>query len=84
MKSTVVLAAAVLLAASSAAADPGGQGARAACLADYQKLCQGVLPGGGRVLQCLKQHDAQLSPGCKSALTAALAARKQGDPPKAK
>ena len=46
-------------AASGFAADaPGAQ----ACRADAQKLCAGAKPGGGRVMACLKQHEAELSP----------------------
>ena len=47
--------AALLLAA--AAAHP--------CLADAQKLCPGIAPGGGRIAACLKSHEAELSPECK-------------------
>lgn len=41
-----------------------------ACKADYKKLCKQVKAGQGRIIQCLKQNEAQLSEGCKSALTA--------------
>jgi hypothetical protein len=36
-----------------------------ACAGDIQQFCQGVQPGGGRMVQCLTQHKQQLSPGCK-------------------
>jgi hypothetical protein len=36
-----------------------------ACKDDMQKNCKDVKPGGGRILQCLKQHEATLSPDCK-------------------
>jgi hypothetical protein len=42
--------------------------ARAACAVDLQRLCAGVQPGGGRILACLKQHQNQVSPGCKQAV----------------
>ncbi|HTO96586.1 MAG TPA: cysteine rich repeat-containing protein [Myxococcales bacterium] len=35
------------------------------CVADADRLCKGVDPGGGRVARCLKQHEAELSPACK-------------------
>jgi hypothetical protein len=35
------------------------------CLADADRLCRGVEPGGGRVVRCLKQHEADLSQACK-------------------
>lgn len=40
-----------------------------ACRADFKKLCSGVKPGGGRGAECLKQHEADLSADCKTALT---------------
>jgi len=40
----------------------------AACNADYKKLCNGVVPGGGRILACMKAKDSQLSAGCRTAL----------------
>ena len=41
------------------------------CQADYRRLCNGVEPGGGRAVACLKTNAAALSPGCQSALMAA-------------
>jgi len=35
------------------------------CLADADRLCKGVEPGGGRVLACLRKHDKELSPECR-------------------
>jgi len=45
------------------------QAATQACRADFKKLCAGVKPGGGRGAECLKQHEADLSADCKTALT---------------
>ena len=43
---------------------------RAACKGDYDSLCKGTMPGGGRVLACLnKQHD-KLSEACKKVVDA--------------
>lgn len=39
-----------------------------ACRADYRKLCPGIQPGGGRVAECLKGHEAELTPACKAAV----------------
>jgi hypothetical protein len=36
-----------------------------ACRADVQKLCKEVQPGGGRIAACMKQHEQELSPGCR-------------------
>jgi len=46
--------------------------ARTVCETDIQKLCPGVQPGGGRILACLKQHQADVTDGCKQAVTKAL------------
>ncbi|MDR3678174.1 MAG: cysteine rich repeat-containing protein [Acidobacteriota bacterium] len=45
---------------------------RAACAGDVQKLCAGVPSGGGRIIACLKQHQAEVSDGCKQALVKAM------------
>lgn len=43
---------------------------RAACKTDYDTLCKGTMPGGGRVLACLaKQHD-KLTQACKKVVDA--------------
>ncbi len=42
-----------------------------ACRADMQKLCKGIQPGGGRVAMCLKQHESELSPGCRERMAEA-------------
>jgi hypothetical protein len=42
-----------------------------ACRADVQKLCKGVQPGGGRIAICLKQHESELSPGCRERIAEA-------------
>jgi len=49
------------------AQDAGGM--RAACAADFQKLCANSEPGPGR-RQCLLENQDKLSDGCKTALTA--------------
>jgi hypothetical protein len=42
--------------------------ARSACAADIGTLCQGVAPGGGRIMQCLSARSASLSPACRDVL----------------
>ncbi|MCA1455588.1 hypothetical protein I6F35_20650 [Bradyrhizobium sp. BRP22] len=42
--------------------------ARSACGADVRSLCGGVVPGGGRIVQCLATNAASLSPACKEVL----------------
>jgi hypothetical protein len=41
---------------------------RSACGADVRTLCAGVPVGGGRVISCLVEHSAQLSPACQQVL----------------
>ncbi|MBI1811069.1 MAG: hypothetical protein HY035_01100 [Nitrospirae bacterium] len=38
------------------------------CKNDMSKFCKDVKPGGGQILQCLKQHESELSPECKANL----------------
>jgi len=45
------------------------------CRGDYDRLCSGVAPGGGRVLACLQSHANQLSAGCAQAMPRAEALR---------
>lgn len=44
------------------------RGIHAACWDDVSRLCDHVPRGGGRVLQCLKDHEGELSDPCKAAL----------------
>jgi hypothetical protein len=43
---------------------------RAACQADFEKLCPGVEPGGGRVIECLAKQLDKLTPQCKTVVEA--------------
>jgi hypothetical protein len=38
------------------------------CRGDYQSYCASVPAGGKASLQCLQQHEANLSPDCRSAV----------------
>lgn len=38
---------------------------REACQADFEKFCEGVQPGGGRVIRCLAEHLKELTPECQ-------------------
>jgi hypothetical protein len=40
----------------------------AACQSDVQQFCPDVSPGGGRLGQCLKQHQSELSSACQAEL----------------
>jgi hypothetical protein len=59
------------------AAETSRQAIRQACADDVRALCAGVIPGGGRIKQCIVENRDRLSDGCKSAL---LAARPISDP----
>jgi hypothetical protein len=62
-------AAAVATAASRANAQAGpSQALRQACGTDVRALCAGIMPGGGRIKQCMIEKSDQLSDGCKAAL----------------
>jgi hypothetical protein len=73
----LALTGALFVADVAAAQAAGGMAAtRTACQADLQTLCAGVQPGGGRIMQCLKQNRDKLSAGCKSALATQIAERR--------
>lgn len=80
---TLLLPLAALFALSSGMALGAGtqptSDARTACQADVQNLCASVQPGKHRILSCLKENEAKVSPACKQA----LAARQRQLPPPA-
>jgi Cysteine rich repeat len=41
---------------------------RKACDEDVKKLCPDIRPGGGRILQCLRGQESNLSPSCRQVL----------------
>lgn len=41
---------------------------REACEADIKQFCSNVKPGGGRIVQCLEQHQKEVSQGCNQLL----------------
>ncbi len=43
---------------------------RQACTSDAKSFCAGTRPGGGRIIQCLRQNAPKLSPNCQQALAA--------------
>jgi Cysteine rich repeat len=49
-----------------ALAEPGPL--QGACMSDVKAMCGSIQPGGGRIRDCMKDHRAQLSVACKSAI----------------
>jgi hypothetical protein len=41
---------------------------REACMGDAKKFCADVQRGGGRIVKCLRDHSADLAPGCRDGL----------------
>ncbi|MCS0504832.1 cysteine rich repeat-containing protein [Ancylobacter mangrovi] len=63
----MTLVALVLAASASFAHAQEGDFAKY-CKADIERLCQGIQPGGGNLLKCLKSHSKEMSVGCAQAL----------------
>jgi hypothetical protein len=59
MKYVVALIIAVLV--------PTGVSAKGACEPDVEKFCNG-LERGAKLTACLREHEAELEPGCKAML----------------
>jgi len=47
------------------------QAVKEACRDDAKQYCQGVKRGHGRILKCLKDNEANLSEGCRTAMEGA-------------
>lgn len=44
-------------------------GNNSSCRSDIASFCQGVAPGHGRIINCLKQHENELTPACLKRLS---------------
>lgn len=55
-------------AATTSGASSGAHERHGPCKEDVQKFCSNVQKGGHRVLDCLKEHEAQLSPRCEAGM----------------
>jgi hypothetical protein len=64
----IVLFLATQVAASTALAQTAAE--REACQANFEKFCKGVVPGGGRVIECLSKHLGELTPECQKVVKA--------------
>lgn len=45
------------------------------CRGDYDRLCSGVVPGGGRILACLQNRASELSKSCAQSMPRAQTLR---------
>ncbi len=55
----------------SGTGEHSGRGPRSRpCRADVQKFCGDVQRGEGRIVACMKSHEAELSPACHDAFVA--------------
>jgi hypothetical protein len=70
------LIASCLLVAPAKTQAQGLEDLRTYCVSDIKRLCKGVKPGGGRLLQCLKDNKKDMTVGCAQALQK-LKAKKQ-------
>lgn len=60
----------VIVAAANSCANAQTAAQRAvldACKSDIDKFCAGVMPGNGRIKDCMKQNEQELSQPCKEA-----------------
>ena len=47
-----------------------------ACKADVKQFCADAKPGKGAIADCMKEHAADVSDGCKEAMAKAEAGKK--------
>jgi hypothetical protein len=66
MKKVQQWASAVVIAMMTSMAAIGAEEPKGPCADEIKKFCAEVKPGGGAIEECLKQHDAELSPACKT------------------
>lgn len=48
-----------------------------ACAAGVEALCSDILPGGGRIKACMKEHKDKLSANCLDTMLQAAAASRE-------
>lgn len=68
MKKIILLSLFISLVTFAQSDDGGGDdnGAEKPCKSDREKFCKDVKPGQGRIIKCLKEKEAELSPACKT------------------
>ncbi|MDE2595017.1 MAG: cysteine rich repeat-containing protein [Burkholderiales bacterium] len=80
MKRTLITIATAALATLGTATLAHAQHDQAAeaCKDDAAKLCPGVKPGEGRIMECLKEHKSEVSSECKKAVAKHRRAKRRG------
>jgi hypothetical protein len=68
MRMTAIVAAFLAGLSSTAMAQTAAE--RVACRGDFNKLCAGTRPGGGRALACLGKQKDKLSEACRKVVEA--------------
>ena len=61
----VALAAAFCFAAATATSAEHSADAESACTPDVFRLCSAQIPSEGKIVACLRQNKAKLSPACR-------------------
>ena len=67
---TMIATAFMVLAFASAVHAQDRKALREACAGDARKHCATVQRGEGRIIQCLRDHSAELTPACRDGLAA--------------
>ena len=62
----LVLVAAVVFCFASSLSYAQEMAKKGPCQADIEKFCKDIKPGQGRIAQCIKRHEAELSSACEN------------------
>jgi len=48
---------------------------RSNCKADFERLCPGIAPGGGKLIECIRANKDQLSKPCAETIGKVMASK---------
>lgn len=51
---------------------PAERASQKPCAVEIEKYCNDLLPGEGRIVQCLQDHDSELSTACREKVMAVM------------
>jgi hypothetical protein len=71
-RTTAVATLAFLLCAGCAVHTGSGSAKGEACRVEMEKFCKNVQPGEGRIVKCLRDHEAGLSDECRAYVNTAM------------